>query len=496
MGKQKNQGAFGNRVLAATALFMAVFLTAAAGQAAGQTLASALPPVAGGDSPMVGIDNRELTPKYQPDAAIAVESGSPDWVKTLGYGNFGPDRVEPLLTGTAVTDFSAVKKFMEAAHQRNIRVLFYIIVWGTRKDSLLVTQHPEFYGRKKDGSLSECWDGYGFDWSSPALKHWFKAAAMDFILRTGADGFRVGLAPDTSGYFFREIRDELYARDRKVIIVSEISNERKDAFDFEQNGVTGWMENTDFGTPGKFEEPKNGSDLPANISSTTTLWMSSGRAGESAARRCSRGETAESSDITPRIYCATMILFPPPGTGYALRMAPSSPRLFPCGGSGRGGTVPEFGCRARKGGCMYFNTIDWSQLKVPENRAFYEDVKRYIRIRRSFPQIFECFPDNHREANIVKVDTRLNGMPNRLQAYGRFAAGQAVLAVPNDTAANATAEIRPDCAALGLGSAASRKATDLMTGKEIGSWPVSQPLSFTAEIAANHLGMYLLERNQ
>jgi len=55
------------------------------------------------------------------------------------------------------------------------------------------------------------WGGYAFDWNNRELRSWFKNAAVEFIEKTGADGFRVDLAPDTSGYYFKEIRSELVA---------------------------------------------------------------------------------------------------------------------------------------------------------------------------------------------------------------------------------------------------------------------------------------------
>lgn len=224
-----------------------------------------------------GINNSALIPKVLPEDQVKWEGSSPDWTKTLimaelrietatpegtfqaatrvldhyaemgvnglwigpvyergskgnGYGNFGPDTIEPLLTGksTKRESFAVVRQFVEEAHRRNIRVIFDIIVWG----------------------------GYAFDWNNRELRSWFKNAAVEFIEKTGADGFRVDLAPDTSGYFFKEIRSELVALGRKPLIVSEIPNKRMETFDFEQVGVNGWTEEPDYATPGKHDEQK------------------------------------------------------------------------------------------------------------------------------------------------------------------------------------------------------------------------------------------------
>ena len=149
----------------------------------------------------------------------------------------------------------------------------------------------------------------------------------------------------------------------------------------------------------------------------------------------------------------------------------------------------------RKGGVMYFNTIDWPQMDVPANRAFYEDAKRTIRIRRSLPGIFEQFPPNCRQANIAKLDTKKNGAPNNLQAYARFGAGKAVLVVPNyGSELGAEFEITPDLAALGLDPTSNYRIIDLMTNAPVASTVGSNKHSFRAVIDGEHLGVYLLER--
>lgn len=71
---------------------------------------------------------------------------------------------------------------------------------------------------------------------------------------------------------------------------------------------------------------------------------------------------------------------------------------------------------------MFNNVIRWDLLEQPENRAFHEDFKKLIRIRRQYPAIFDCFPDNHRDSNIAKVESNCG-----LQAYARYADGRAVL---------------------------------------------------------------------
>ncbi len=494
------------------------------------------------------IDNSALIPKVVPDSDVEMEGMSPDWVKTLimaecrietatpegtfasatrmldhyaemgvngiwidpiwergskgnGYVNFGPATIEPLLTGAKTADesFAVVKKFVDEAHRRNIRVIFDIIVWGTRKDAPLVTEHPEFY-RKVNGEFWQVWGGYGFDWDSQdseGLKRWYKDAAVQFIEKTGADGFRVDLAPNTSGYFFKEIRDALYSEGHKIMIVSEIDNRRSDTFDFEQVGVTGWTEEPDVSTAEKFLAQKQKfpthNDYLFRANLVDAIKTGSG-IGNATLQQEGRGASF-------RFYTSNLLDHDDPApfvTGNRVRFAYSSilAPFIPVWWIGEEWNNPRLQLPDGDG-VMYFNAIDWSQLDQPDNRAFYEDTKKYIRIRRSYPEIFNNFPDSTRKANIAKLDTNKNGTPNNLQAYTRFADGKAVLIVPNYGAGgSAHFDITPDLTAIGLDPAFTYKITDLITGTVLNSKIGGNPdgNSFSVEIAGDHLGVYLLEQ--
>ncbi len=413
--------------------------------------------------------------------------------KGNGYGNFGPASVEPLLTGKETPDESldVVKAFVDEAHRRNIRIFFDIIVWGTRSDAPLVKEHPEFY-KKVDGKFTAAWGGYGFDWNSGGLKDWYRDAAVHFIERTGADGFRVDLAPDISGYFFKQIRDALSDEGRKIAIISEMPGARKDTFDFEEVGVTGWTEEPNWTVPGAFEEQKrrfpvhNEYFLKSNIVDAIRTGAGIGNAqlqqqGMGGMFRFYTSNLLDHDDRTP-FGAGSRVRF-----AYSSIFAPFIP-LWWIGEEWNNPLKPGPGWD----GAMYFNTIDWSALDA--NRAFYEDVKRYIRIRRALPDIFEQFPDSTRQANIAKVDSRVGGVPNALQAYGRFANGEAVLVVPNAGAARAHFDVTPSPAALGLDAALDYSVTDLMTGRPLPFTVGASAASFGVDIDGDHLGIYLLRR--
>ena len=73
-----------------------------------------------------------------------------------GYGNTGPHRVEPALTGTDDQEkcWQAVKTFVDEAHRRNIRVLLDVITWGTMKNAPLTREHPDWYDGTAWGNVA------------------------------------------------------------------------------------------------------------------------------------------------------------------------------------------------------------------------------------------------------------------------------------------------------------------------------------------------------
>lgn len=115
---------------------------------------------------------------------------------------------------------------------------------------------------------------------------------------------------------------------------------------------------------------------------------------------------------------------------------------------------------------LYFNTIDWAALDQPENRAFYEDVKKMLRIRRSYPEIFTYYPEHFRDTNICKVVTSAKDGPC---AYARYADGKALLIVPNAAKERTEITVTVPFAAAGLDSGREYQVTDAETGETVAS---------------------------
>jgi glycosidase len=438
----------------------------------------------------MGVNGLWVCPIYDRDNAMV-----------NGYGNFGPQSIYPKLTGSKDFDESltVVKRFVDEAHRRNIRIFLDIIVWGTPKESPLVTLYPEFYTRK-DGAFEfvKEWGGYRFNWSSAALRLWFKNAAVHLIEATGADGFRIDTAPFASGYYFEEIRKQLYSRGRKIVLLSEMPNTRRDVFDFAEGDVTGWTEDPDWLDPAHLKEQERkfaSSNLAAGGRMQDFLFRNNIVDMIKAGRGIGSGKMQqEGTGGTFRFYTNNLLCHDdtePFARGnrvrfaYATIFAPFIPMWW---------IGEEWNnSKEKAASCMYFSPIDWD--KLDSNRAFYEDVKKYIRIRRSYPEIFEIFPRSTRNANRVKVHTAEDGEPNALQAYARFTTGKAILVVPNVKDIHARFEIELDYSALAMKS--SRVTImNLVTDQPIRKTSSSrQHTSFSAEIGSNELGLYLLSED-
>lgn len=493
------------------------------------------------------LDNSSLIPKYKNDTEITLIDGSPDWMKSLimlevrietateegafrsaipvldhcaemgvngiwinpiykrggdeangrnnGYGNWGPDTFEPKLTGTQSTEesYEVIKAFVDEAHKRNIRVIFDIIVWGTTKDSPLVTNHPEYYLKNADGSMKEVWGGYAWDWNNQGLRSYYKNAVINFVMKTGADGFRVDLAPDTSGYFFKEIKDACLANGRKIMVMSEICSQHLGAFDIDQSSV-GWgpepyhWENSDLLAK---QKEKYGHHGDAFINNNIVDCIKTGYLiGQWQMQAEHIGGTLRyytfnllnHDDPTPnikgnRVKFAYQAIFSPfiPIWWIGEEWINPGNKLYP--------------------GVMYFSKIEWNLLDVAQNRDFYEDVKKYIRIRRENTDIFEYFPSQLNNTNIQKVKSTVKGVENSLQSYARYIKNKAIIIIPNNQAKELTYTVTPDYDKIGLSGAKSYKITNLYNGEAFET-SSSQLVHFDVTLRPYNVGIYKIETIQ
>ncbi len=464
------------------------------------------------------IDNSNLIPTYKPDDKVKMEGTSPEWLKSLiivqlrietsalngdfnsavnlldhyseaginglwinpvyarvnahnnGYIGFGPHLFDDKITGTNDIEagFKAAKEFVDEAHKRNIRIFFDIVDWGIATNSPLVTEHPEWIG-----NYNSNWRGYNFKYDNAAWREWFVQQATNLVFRTGIDGFRCDVEPTTTGYsLWKEVRRRCYANGRKICIISEHYSTRNGVYDFEQNGV-GYVHKEDWV---KIRESGNyyiSNNIVDSVKTGVAIGIPEARQGRG------RFYTYNicNHDSSNPIICGNVIKF-----GYQAILAPFIPIWF---------IGEEWNNPKETASVLYFNKISWSEKKKKSNSIFFERVKRLIRIRRQYPDIFEFFPDNHRDSNICKVEVK----GNNLQSYARYKNGRAILVIPNNNDTNSVFEFIPPYKNTGLDNAAKFKATDLINEKIILT-NMNKSTKIIINIPANDLSVILLENEK
>ncbi len=388
-----------------------------------------------------------------------------------GYGNWGPHTVEPSLTGSEDTaeSWKRVKDFVSAAHQRNIRVFLDIISWGVVHSAPLLAEHPDWF-------RGEAWGGAAFDWENDAFRAWYVDVCIENILRTGADGYRCDCEPMFSGYrVFAEIRTRLLALGRKIAVIAEESSERRATYDCEQDGVTdwiGWSRGQQYTAPRSYF--LSGEDIVDCIKTGRLHGDEKAQKEGTSGRNQYYTYCVSNHDYQHSITNGSRLVM-----GYQAIFAPYIPLWY---------LGAEFGMQAENQ-VIYFVPTDWSLLEREENRRFCKDLTRYLRIRRSYPDIFTYFPLDHRNANIAALDA-----DTILRPYARFANGHAVLVVPRKDEETCNFTVRVPLSAVGVDGTAALRLTDLLADDALVPFACDgDTLSFSAVIAEKeHLGVYHL----
>mgnify|MGYP003319571074 CR=1 FL=1 len=333
-------------------------------------------------------------------------------------------------------------------------------------------EHPDWF----DG---EAWGNIAFDWSNKALREWFTETLVNNILFTGADGYRCDCEPNYTGYdIFGAARERLAEKGKYIAVISEDTGTRKSVYDFEQDGVLDY-DSMDRGM--LYQNPVNFfTDGYLSIVDSVKTGEGIGsysRMGKTLKRGKSRYYTncITNHDYQKRNVCGNRLKI-----GYSAILAPFIPIWY---------MGDEFNA-SNPPGVLYDLYVDFSEAENEENAAFLEDVKQMIKIRRTFSDIFEYWPTNHRNSNICKVKTENLGS---LQAYARYADNKAVIIAANNTAEIRTGTVKIPFINAGINGYRHYTVTDLMTGAVIAEGSKNDVKKFTAEIEPDYVGTFLVE---
>ncbi|HXI69613.1 MAG TPA: alpha-amylase family glycosyl hydrolase [Verrucomicrobiae bacterium] len=134
----------------------------------------------------------------------------------------------------AVRDFYAVnpgygttndfKQLVQAAHQRNMKVILDIVAGQTSWDSVLMAR-PEFYLHGPNGAVippDPAWtDVAGLNYANPDVRRYMTDMMKSWMTGYGVDGFRCDVAPNVPVDFWEAARLELAQINPQVIILAD-----------------------------------------------------------------------------------------------------------------------------------------------------------------------------------------------------------------------------------------------------------------------------------
>lgn len=398
-----------------------------------------------------------------------------------GYGNVGLHTVEPALTGTQdmAEGWAVVRDFVEYAHSKGVYILLDLVSWGTMKKAPLVTEHPDWFA-------GEAWGNAAFNWKNEEFREWFITQAVHNIQYTGADGYRCDCEPFTAGYdVYAEIRSRLNANGIYPLIMSEDGGERRTAFDCEQDGVLDYSAMT---RGQLYQQTQANFFVDGYLSMVASVQKGRGLgSAEQQSKRRTAGtyryytNCITNHDYQNRSVCGNRLKI-----GYAAIYAPFIPVWY---------MGDEFGVQ-QKNAVLYDKKVDYSQIETnPEQGLFFEDVKRMIAIRRSFPDIFQYFPLNHRDANICKVNvTGATVTDTKTDNYARFMGDRMVIVVANNKAEQS------GVCTVGIPFSDgftqqyyNYRVTDLLTGRVIAVGRADTVNNFSAVVPYEYCGVFLVE---
>lgn len=396
-----------------------------------------------------------------------------------GYSNAGLHTVEPLLTGTTDREESwqIVREFVDYAHSKGVYILLDLVTWGCVSGSELFAEHPDWFS-------GEAWGGDAFRWSNPELREWFIAQAVTNLEITGADGYRCDCEPFTAGYeVFAEIRRRLNEKGIYPMIMSESGGRRQNTFDCEQDGVLNY---SSMSRAQLYQETQANFFVDGYLSIIDSVRNGTGLGAGDLQRKSRVAGTYRyytncitNHDYQNRSVCGNRLKI-----GYAALYAPFIPLWY---------MGDEFGV-VQNHAVLYDLPVNYDEITaVPEQGLFFEDVKQMIAIRRTYADLFESFPLNHRDANICAVS--VSGLTNQTtEAYARYADNRMVIILANH-AVDQTGVCQvsiPFAEGFSVDYPAYR-VTDLLSGRVVAVGSAEAVDGFSAVVPFEYCGVFLVE---
>ncbi len=337
----------------------------------------------------LGITALWLTPVYEPntDPAYGCVPG-----RFCNFDVKEPDKLDPRYGSEE--DF---RDFVAEAHRLSLRVFLEIVPHGVTFNSTWVQDHPSYFRHNEQGEIVGSWGMADFDFQNPEFqRHWVENA-VHFVRDYHVDGFRCDLEPMISGYdVWERVRLACLEEGHEILLFSEMKNDRRQAFLFEESGV-GTRNDTQGCDDFLYEQSlpavvQNGQQLPAQ-----------GKAGFYTV--CMSNHDTYTYQLNGSLLRA----------GYELAFAPFLPVMY----MGEEFTASNSAtCSPRN--VLFFNTLSWEEQS--RHAVFTARLSSLLKLRRRFPYLLEPSGGPLNESNLLPVDSDA-----LLPAYARFGAGEAVV---------------------------------------------------------------------
>ena len=396
------------------------------------------------------------------------------------YVNLGLQSIDPAITGTADyrEGWQALARFVEEAHKRNIYILFNAVTWGTSPDSPIYQAHPDWY------TGEELWGGKAWDWTNEALISWYTETLLEIVETTNIDGILYDCEPSYAGEAVcARFRKAIQDSGRHLVYIAESVNDRSNAYDMELYGV---MDYRGYGTTSAAIGDHQKDDKEFFIEEGYNIV-------EAVQQGILSGSPEQQQNGTGGTYKYYTYCFSNHDSYYfsfnnnLLDVAYQgifSPYI-PVWYLGEEFHSTPSGIR------LYFDQTKWANLATVANSSFLEELKELIRIRRQYDYVFDLFPEDHRQANICKVETTGD---LGLQAYGRYAdnTGILILGNRNPSGQSVTTTVTLPFASMELTGYDTFTLTDLLTGQVLCRGTKAQLREFTLTLDYNAIGVYAL----
>jgi glycosidase len=128
--------------------------------------------------------------------------------------------------GARQRGIAALKRYIERAHGLGLQVLMDCVDHSTEPDSVLVSQHPDFYRRNRGGRIVRNQFGFAeLDYDIPALRSYMIDMTEFWARSVGFDGCRADLATAVPVSFWATLNNELKRVKPSWLMIGEIGDQ-------------------------------------------------------------------------------------------------------------------------------------------------------------------------------------------------------------------------------------------------------------------------------